>query len=105
MDGEEVVFICRDRIVVPQKFILYSGSLELCSSNDVLLIVDCTGGTDVSVVCEECEVEVDGLFGDGDSVTVRVVHQLIADSDGNSGSFQRILHSIFDKFRFCLTNI
>ena len=66
MDDEEVVLICRDRIVAPQIFILYSESLELCSSNDVLLIVGCTGGTDVSVVREECEVEVDGLFSDGD---------------------------------------
>ena len=67
MDGEEVVLICRDRIVVPQKFILYFESLELCSSNDVLVIVGCTGGTAVSVVRKECEVEVGGLFGDGDS--------------------------------------
>ena len=52
MDGEEVVSICRDRIVVSQKFILYSESLELCSSNDVLLIIGCTGGTDVSVIRE-----------------------------------------------------
>ena len=66
MDGEEVIFICRDRIVAPQKFILYSESLKLCSSNDVLLIVDCTDGTDVSVVGKVCEVEVSGLFGDGD---------------------------------------
>ena len=54
-------------VVVPQKCILYSESLELCSSNDVLLILGCTGGTDVSVVREEYEVEVGGLFGDGDS--------------------------------------
>ena len=66
IDGEEVVLICRDRIVVPQKFILYYESLELCSSNDVLLIVGCTDGADVSVVRQECEVEVDGLFGDGE---------------------------------------
>ena len=66
MDGEEAVLICRDRIVVSQIFILYSESLELCSSNDVLLIVGCTGGTDVLVVHEECEVEVSGLFGDGE---------------------------------------
>ena len=65
MDGEEVVLICLDHIMAPQKFILYSESLELCSSNDVLLIVVCPGGTDVSVVHEECEVEVGGLFGDG----------------------------------------
>ena len=93
MDGEEVVLICRDCIVVPQKFILYSELLEVYSSNDVLLIVGCTGGTDVSVVCEECEVEVDGLFGDG--VTVRVMHQLIADSDWNSSSFQRADSFVF----------
>ena len=66
MNGEEVVLICHDCIVVPQKFILYSESLELCSSNDVLLIIDCTDGTDVSILRKECEVEVGGLFGDGD---------------------------------------
>ena len=54
MDGEEVVLICHDRIVAPQKFILYSESLKLYSSSDVLLIVGCTGGTYVSVVREEC---------------------------------------------------
>ena len=63
MDGEEVVSICRNRIVMPQKYFLYSESLKLCSSNDVLLIVGCTGGTDISVVRVECEVEVGGLFG------------------------------------------
>ena len=66
MDGEEIVLICRDRIVAPKKCTLYSESLELSSSNDVLLIVGCTGGTDVSAVREECEVEVGDLLGDGD---------------------------------------
>ena len=30
------------------------------------MIVGCTGDTDVSVVRQECEVEIGGLFGDGD---------------------------------------
>ena len=32
MDGEEVVLICCGGIAAPQEFILYSESLELCSS-------------------------------------------------------------------------
>ena len=45
---------------------IYSELLELYSSNGVLLIVGCAGGTDVSVVYEQREVEVGGLFGDGE---------------------------------------
>ena len=52
MDSAAVMFLmCRDRIVVEPQAI-YSESLELCSSNGVLLTVDCDGVTVASVVHE-----------------------------------------------------
>lgn len=45
---------------------MYSESLELCSFNDVLLVVICAGGTNVSVVHEQCQVEAGGSLSDGE---------------------------------------
>ena len=44
---------------------IYSELLELCISNNVLVVVGCGGGSDVTVVLEISELMAVGLSGDG----------------------------------------